>query len=160
MKIENTGFTIDPACIDGTSICRHEIRLPYAGALPTSYDKAYLRMRVAPGDVRIAVVATRGQKKETYFVEATPEEIIGILEPFFFKETKPNIYLTRFDNGLSNYWTGAFQQDYILWQRFTCQPLRILEILQSLTSEQRERLYNTVQLWENDERRKRRSADA
>ena len=140
-------ITLDPAKIGNTSIHKHEIRLPYTGELPESYDTAYLFVRAAPGDTRLVIIASRGKKKTRYLVEATPEEINAILYPFFFRETKSGDY-TRIDNGLSNYWTGFYQRDYMLWEQYTRQPLRILEIVRQLTPEQRAELLRSFQRME------------
>lgn len=154
MKIEDILFrgygdiTIDPAKIGSTSIHKHEIRLPYTGELPESYDTAYLFVRVAPGDARLVIVASRGKKETRYLVEATPEEINAILHPFFFKQTKSGTYTTRIDNGLSNYWTGSYQRDYVLWERYTSQPLRIVDIVRQITPEQRTELFRHLQQME------------
>lgn len=145
MKIRNTSFSIDTASIGGTSIDKHEIRLPYTGELPTSYESAYLRVYVEPGSTQLVIVATHDGRKTYYGVDATSEEIISLLDPFFFKPTKQERhFITRFDNGLSNYWTGYFQQGFLLWEQYTRQPLRIAEIVQQLTPAQRVKLYRCL----------------
>lgn len=96
-------FNLDMDSIGSTSIKRNEIRLPYTGELPSRYDTAYLFVRVAPGDVRLVIVARLGEKETRYIIEATPEEISNILWQFFFRETRPGTYATRVGAGLSDY---------------------------------------------------------
>ena len=142
-------FNLDMDSIGNTSIKCNEIKLPYIGALPARYDTAYLFVRIAPGDVRLSITARQGKEKTHYIVEASQEEITNLLEPFFFKQTRPGTYMTRFGaGGLSDYWLGSYQRDFMLWRQYTSQPLRIIEIVRQLTPEQRAELYHCFQRME------------
>lgn len=153
MHIKNTlfekfgGFTLDMDKIGTTSADKHKIKLNYTGTLPKPYEAATLFVRVTPVDVRLLMVAKMGKETTKYIIEASREEIISILWPFFFK-AEGNSHYTRWDNGLTKYWCGSYQSEFMMWYNITeCPTARICDIMQNLTKEQRASVYawtNTI----------------
>ena len=148
IKKDNDTFTIDLTAIGGTSTHKREIRLPYTGKLPISYDTAYLLVRLTPDHTGLMICAKQGKGETRYIVEATKAEIKSIIEPLFFTETKPGTYKTRFDNGLTSYWTGHYQEDFMLWDRYTSGPAYLSAMARQLTPAHRAELLALLQRME------------
>lgn len=115
-------FVLDTDKIELHSTDRRRIMLPYVGHLPAEFEGAenpHILMLVRPGDVRIVLFADKGGKKLHAGLEATPEEIDGILFRFFFADKGNNVCHTRFDSGLERFWLGHYQAEYMMWRRIT-----------------------------------------
>lgn len=124
------GYALDTGRIGDTSVDEREIMLPYTGE---SYKKATLFLRVTP--TWRNVVLTTGDGKR-YPVDAEREEVDRILWAVFFRKRGTKFY-TRFDNGLSQYWNGNLQAQYLLWRELLADPLGVCGILKQLPKEQR-----------------------
>lgn len=112
-------FEIDLTAITLHTLSEKAIKLPYTGALPTQWEGAmnpYIWMHVSPCDVRITLSAKKDGKKIHASIEATPKEINNILTRFFYKKKRGNSSHTKFDTGLSEFWLGYHQAEYILWK--------------------------------------------
>jgi len=150
MNIKNSmihgfgGFELDMNKISSTSTNKGRIELPYTGELPKPCDTATLSFRVTPEDVRVVLEAKIGKRKPTrYTVEASREEIDAVLWPFWFKAAEHG-YHTRTDNGLSAYWYGHYQAEYMAWHNIGQQPIRIIDIIKHLSKEQQSSLFRDI----------------
>ncbi len=139
------GFKLDVDKIGNVSTNERKIKLPYTGGLPESYDTATIFLRVTPESVRIVLEAKADRRKPTkYIVEASRDEINIILLPLFWFKAAENKYHTRMDNGLSAYWNGHYQAEFMAWHSIGQQPVRIASIIQQLPKEQRAYLYRMI----------------
>lgn len=127
------GFELDTSKIGNTSTSDREIRLTYTGTLPEPYDAASIFMRVTPEYVAIVLKVKNGKHKPTkYVLEASREEINAILWPLFWFKAAEAEYRTRFDNGLSKYWNGHYQAEFMAWHSIGQSPTKITSIIQQL----------------------------
>ena len=146
------GFVLDTDRISHTSTDEQAIKLPYTGKLPNPYDKASLFIAVNPERVNIKLVAERnGKKSAKYLLDATRDEIDAILWPFFFNKVSEHEYHTRFNNGLSEYWNGHYQAEYIAWHSIGQSPAKITDIIQQLSPENRASLYRMIDHMRSEE---------
>ena len=146
------GFTLDTASIGSTSTSKTEMKLPYSGELPEPYDSATVFFRVSPEWVNVVLECRKGSDKPVkYPLTASRDEINAILWPFFFQEKKPGTYHTRFDCGLSAYWTGSYQRDYVAWKEYGDNPTRVVDVVRQLTPAQQDSLYRMLGLMRSEE---------
>lgn len=111
------GFSLNITSISNTSTSKTKIVLPYNGPLPadlrdTTSADIVIMLQVGLA-VNILLTVERDGKKHRYPVNATPEEIDSILQPFFFDADGK----TRHDTGLERYSLGLWQGSYINWRR-------------------------------------------
>lgn len=145
-------FEIDSAAITLHTLDKRNIMLPYSGPLPVEFEGAtnpYISMSVQPGDVRIVLFADKDGKKLHAGLEATPDEIDGILSRFFFADKGGNTYHTRFDNGLDRYWLGHYQAEYSLWRRITLES-EAFRVVSKLPDDKRAGLIKFLQRMERE----------
>ena len=110
------GFELDTSKIERKSIDKREIKLPYTGELPdalSSTSGAAICFNVNMERVNILLEVQQSGKPHRFSLHASVEEIDAILQPFFMREDG----YTRFDNGLSRYWIGYLQADYLAWKK-------------------------------------------
>lgn len=135
-KSDFAGFELDASAIELHSSDKHSICLPYSGPLPDALQKndgAYILVKLIVGlKISIFLVVKEGKKDRHYSIEATAQEIDGILFPFFFKDVGHNKYHTQFGNGLNDYWLGNFQGSYIHWRRFVVEGHGIEGVIDQL----------------------------
>lgn len=133
---EFAGFELDTSKIELHSTHKREIRLPYSGPLPDALQKndgVYIFVNLIVGlKIGICLVVKEGKKDHHYSIEATAQEIDGILFPLFFKDVGHNKYHTQFGNGLNDYWLGNFQGSYIHWRRFVVEGHGIEGVIDQL----------------------------
>lgn len=135
-KTDFAGFVLDTSVIELHSAHKREILLPYSGPLPDALQKndgVYIFVNLIVGlKIGICLVVKEGKKDRRYSIEATAQEIDGILFPFFFKNVGHNKYHTNFRNGLSDYCLGNFQGSYIHWRRFVVEGHGIEGVIDQL----------------------------
>lgn len=139
MKVVNSlvedfgGFELDATAIDLRNVSDQDIMLPYRGALPKQMSDAssahlYLNIQLSQ-QARIVLIVTNDKgKKIRRPLEATAEEIMALLDRFF--DQKDN-------TGLSPYWLGIWQANYMTWRQITNCPERLLSFLDSLSTNDR-----------------------
>lgn len=77
--------------------------MPYSDALQKN-DGVYIFINLIVGlKIGICLVVKEGKKDLRYSIEATAQEIDGILFPVFFRDVGHNKYHTQFGNGLNDY---------------------------------------------------------
>ena len=152
-KIHNFGgFELDVNKIGNTSTSKREIRLPYTGELPEPYDSATIFFRVTPEYVVVVLRVENGKRKPTkYVLEASREEINAILWPLFQFKAAETEYRPRFDNGLSEYWNGHYQAEFMMWHTIGQSPTKITSIIQQLSPEKRASLYRMIDYMRSEE---------
>lgn len=102
-KSDFAGFELDASKIELYSTHKREIRLPYSDALQKN-DGVYIFINLIVGlKIGICLVVKEGKKDLRYSIEATAQEIDGILFPVFFRDVGHNKYHTQFGNGLNDY---------------------------------------------------------
>lgn len=139
-------YLLDLAQIGDVSTDKWSIRLPYSGELPWGYDRAEISFIVRPDYTRLVLHIYCGEHgHDAFTVQAEREEIDEVLWKFFFREREPNVFHTRFDNGLTRYWAGYLQAEYVAWKEYTDSPTRIADIARQLTAEQRKILIGNLQ---------------
>lgn len=139
------GFELDMSKIGSTSVDKWEIELPYTGELPEPCDSATLFFRVTPEDVRVVLETKTGKRKPARCAVATSrDEIDAILWPLFWFKTAETKYHTRTDNGLTAYWNGHYQAEYMAWHSIGQQPVRIIDIIKQLSKEQQSSLFRDI----------------
>lgn len=140
-------YPLDATQIGNVSINKQNIRLPYNGELPCEYDRAEISFIVRPHYVSVTLHIYCGHEHDAFTVEAEREEINEIMWRFFFCKKRPSgcTYYTRFRNGLSSYWTGHLQADYLMWREYTGNPAKLTDIARQLTAEQRKSLIYDLQ---------------
>lgn len=112
------GFEIEADKIILRSTSDKTVELPYTGNLPVSLkaDTATARIGVCVAITRtpaaVLVLTDHKGKEHRYTLHATDAELEDILQRFFFTANGG----TRFDGGLTAYWTGFAQAHFIAWQ--------------------------------------------
>lgn len=145
------GFTLDMDKIGNTSIDKRNIVLPYTGRLPEPYDSATVIFRVSPERCGVVLEARSGNNKlARYIVTASRDEVDGIMWRFFF-EPHGRTERTRFDCGLSEYWLGGYQAEFLAWHKISNVPTTVCEMLWQLTAEQRASVYSMIKRMELEE---------
>lgn len=152
-KIHNFGgFELDVNKIGSTSTSKREIRLTYTGELPDPYDSATISFRVTPEYVVVVLRVENGKHKPIkYVLEASREEINAILWPLFWFKAAETEHRTRFDNGLSEYWNGHYQAEFMAWHTIGESPTKIISIMQQLSPEKRASLYRMIDYMRSEE---------
>ena len=139
MKVLNSlvedfgGFALDANAIDLCSASKDNIMLPYHGSLPAQLSEAsgaqiYLNIQVSQPIKVVLVILGNGRNKRRYTLEAAIEEIKSLLDRFF--DQKEN-------SGLSAYWLGVWQANYITWRQLTAQPDRLTDFLDNISDQDR-----------------------
>lgn len=139
MKVLNSmvedfgGFALDADAIDLRSVSKDDIMLPYHGPLPAQLSGAsgaqiYLNIQVSQPIKVVLVVSGSNRKKDRFALEATAEEIKSLLDRFF--DQKEN-------SGLSAYWLGIWQANYITWRQLIVCPSRLIAFLDSISDRDR-----------------------
>lgn len=139
MKVLNSlvedfgGFALDADAIDLRSASEDNIMLPYHGPLPAhlsgvSSAQIYLNIQVSQPIKVVLVVFSNGRKKDRFILETTAEEIKSLLDRFF--DQKEN-------SGLSAYWLGIWQANYITWRQLTVCPSRLTAFLDGISDRDR-----------------------
>lgn len=144
------GFDLDVDKIGNTSISKDEIKLPYTGKLPAACDSATISFRVTPENINVILeTQANNHKPIRYIVLASQEEVDSILWRFFF-EPHGKRERTRFDSGLSEYWLGRYQAEFVAWRRICKTPQDIGKILRQFTREQRGNVYRMIERMEQE----------
>lgn len=152
-KIHNFGgFELDVNKIGNTSTSKREIRLIYTGELPEPHGSATIFFRVTPECIAVVLRVKNGKHKPAkYVLEATREEINSILWPLFWFKAAETEYRPRFDNGLSEYWNGHYQAEFMAWHTIGELPTKIISIMQQLSPEKRASLYRMIDYMRSEE---------
>ncbi len=140
MKIVNSmvedfgGFTLDASAIELRSISDTDIKLPYNGALPKQMSPAsnayvHINVQLAQGARMVLAVEKEGGKTLKRPLAASSEDILSLLDRFFNQSHE--------DTGLSEYWLGLWQAHYIEWRKITKGPDLLLNILFTLSEQDR-----------------------
>lgn len=157
MKILNSlvedfgGFVLDANAIDLRSASKQDIMLPYHGSLPAQMSEVsgaqiYLNIQVSqPIKVALVVSSSKG-KKHRFPMDATAEEVKSLLDRFF--DQKQN-------SGLSSYWLGIWQANYITWRQLTVCPSRLTDFLDGISDKDRAYLleYLSIKCKQNPSRK-------
>lgn len=144
------GFTLDTDKIGNTSVDKRNIVLPYTGELPEPCDSATISFRVSLERCGVVLEMQSGNNKPTrYIVTASRDEVDGIMWRFFF-EPHGSTEHTRFDCGLSEYWLGTYQAEFMAWHKINRTPQDICKILWQLTAEQRASVYSMIERMERE----------
>ena len=137
MKIVNSlvedfgGFELDTDAVELHSVNPQDIVLPYRGVLPaqmSSVSSASLQINVQPVQGAVLVLAVdkeNGRVRRP--LEATSSEIIDLLDKFFEQD----------DTGLTDYWRGFEQANYMGWRQLAQDFRRVLKMVRSLSMEER-----------------------
>lgn len=112
------GFELDIDSIGTYSIDKRNIALGYDAPLPYDFDFAeHIRLTFNVQGAKGAKIMLIGDTPSGYpiksTVSATDDEIKTVLRRFFYDEKGK----TRFDNGLSPYWWGAWTAHFQEWCR-------------------------------------------
>lgn len=153
-KIRNIQrFELDTAAIGNTSTSKTEVKLPYSSKLPEPYDSATVFFRVSPERVNVVLECRRGSDKPVkYPLTVSREEVKAVLWPFFWTEADGKTCdILRTDNGLSEFWNGSYQSEFMRWYYYGTQPNRIADIILQLPPEKRASLYRTIDLMKSEE---------
>lgn len=125
------GFAIDTNKIKMRSISERNIELPYIGKIPDALkpDTAAARIGVCIPIMltprAVLILTDHSGKDHRYTLDATGAEFEEILQRFFFNGNGG----TRFDCGLSEYWTGFMQAHFLAWQTLQRRPQDILKLI-------------------------------
>ncbi len=138
------GFELDTSKIERKSIDKREIKLPYTGELPdalsnTSGAASYFNVNMERANVLLEV--QQDGKPRWFILQASTEEINAILQPFFMREDG----YTRFDNGLSQYWLGCFQADYLAWKKINQHPATLAKIIRHMKPSDKSAILNRIE---------------
>lgn len=122
-------FELDVNAIGLRSVSGTDIKLPYFGKLPEDMhpmQSAYVHFNVQLiQGVRLVLVANNENGKEQRrLLEASNDEVIGLLDSFFEQEWDAT--------GLEDYWRGIWQAHYIEWKKFAVWPNCLLEAISTL----------------------------
>lgn len=139
MKILNSlveevgGFALDATAIDLRSVSKQDIMLPYHGSLPAQMSEAsgaliYLNIQVSQPIKVVLVVSGSNSKKSRFPLDVTAEEVKSLLDRFFDQKEK---------SGLSSYWLGIWQANYITWRQLTTCPSRLTDFLDGISDRDR-----------------------
>lgn len=127
------GFVLDSGAIDLTSASERDILLPYHGMLPDQVSEAsgaqiYLNVQVSQPVKIVLVVCDSKGRKSRHLLEATTEELKDLLDRFFDRKEK---------SGLSSYWLGAWQANYVTWRQLISCPSRLIDFLDGISDKDR-----------------------
>ncbi len=128
------GFTLDTSAIGLRSISDTDIKLSYNSALPRQMSPAsnayvYINVQLAQGARIVLVVEKKDGKILKRPLAASSEDIVSLLDKFFNQSHEAT--------GLSEYWLGLWQAHYIEWRKITKGPDLLLNILFTLSEQDR-----------------------
>lgn len=130
--VEDFGdFELDATAIELRSASDQDIMLPYRGELPKKMSMAssahiYLNIQLSQQTKIALVVTMETGKKIRRPLDATAEEIMDLLDRFF--DQKDN-------SGLSPYWMGVWQANYITWKQLTHRPASLISFFDTLSDQ-------------------------
>lgn len=125
------GFEIETGKIKMRSASKKTVELPYTGDLPDDLkaDTAAARIGVYVATTRtpaaVLILTDHKGREQRHTLHATDAELEEILQRFFFNANGG----TRFDGGLTEYWTGFAQAHFLAWQALRRRPQDILKII-------------------------------
>lgn len=128
------GFTLDASAIGLRSISDTDVKLPYNGALPkqmspVSSAYVYINVQLAQGARAVLVVEKNDGRTLKRPLAASSEDILSLLDGFFNQPHEAT--------GLSEYWLGLWQAHYNEWRKITRGPDLLLNILFTLSEQDR-----------------------
>lgn len=136
------GFELDTSKITLRSIHRQKVKLPYNGPLPEQFAEASaprLDFDIQAGQP--PMISLYADTPDNLFiraiVEATPDEIIEILDKLFLEGNERKI-------GLDLYWAGAWSTHYMEWRRLVGEPLHLEHIISQLDEQGRNKLLSLL----------------
>ena len=127
------GLDLDVKSVGLKSVSESDIKLPYLGDLSGKMlaESASIYLNVQPTQRVRALLVVKGKSGEVIKrpLQVSSGEIVALLDKFFQQDQE--------DTGLSPYWLGLWQAHYIDWRKIVTGPDRLLEILYTLTKEDR-----------------------
>lgn len=138
------GYELDTSKIERKSIDKQGIKLPYTGELPDTLSNtsgAAISFNVNMERANVLLEVQQDGKPRRFSLQASVEEINAVLQPFFMREDG----YTRFDNGLSRYWLGYLQADYLAWKKINQHPATLAKIIRQMKPSDKSAILNRIE---------------